>query len=107
MPLLSALLVQCFTGLSVWLASYMTKKVAIGLAAALTISTIIGVLLGAMRLAINGILIAVPSNGFVLMGLTMAFPPFASTVVSTVATVWAACVLYGWQKTALAALQRG
>lgn len=106
MPLLGSLLVQAFVGLASWLSTWMTKKIAIGIAAATVIGTMIGVLLAAMRAAINGVMTFVPADGYVLMGLNMAFPPVAAGCVTAVATVWAACTLYAWQRTALSMFLR-
>ncbi len=100
MPILGALLVTLASGLADFLVRYVTGKVAIGLAAAITLGGIIGVLLVAMRTVINPLVSAMFSTSYGNF-ISLAFPPIASTCITAYIAAWSACTLYAWQKKCL------
>jgi hypothetical protein len=100
MPLLGGLLVSLFSGLATFLASYLSKKVAIGLAAAATLGGLYGAMVVLMNNAVSPLLSALFSTSYGQF-IGLAFPPMAGTCLGIVATTWAACTLYAWQKKAL------
>lgn len=102
MPILGGLLVSLFSGLASFLASFLSKKVSIGLAAATTLGTLYGGLVVAMNTAVGPLADALFSTSYGQF-IGLAFPPLAGTCVGIIATVWAACTLYSWQKKALEA----
>jgi len=100
MPILAGLLVSLFSGLTTFLATYLSKKVAIGLAAAATLGSLYGALVVFMNAAVAPILGSLFSTSYGQF-IGLAFPPMAGTCLGIVATTWAACTLYAWQKKAL------
>lgn len=99
-PVLGTLLVSLVGSLATFLAAFVTKKIAFGLAAAIALATIITALLTTMRVIISGIEVAI-TDPHILMGLSIALPSNAAACLTAIATVWAACTLYAWQRTAL------
>ena len=100
MPLFAALFVGMVQGIASFLVLFLTKKIAFGLAAVASLAVIVGVLLSAMRTAVTAINVTV-SDPYILMGLGIGFPPNAPACIAAIATVWAACTLYAWQRKAL------
>ncbi len=106
MQLLGALFISLFSGFASFLAAYVSKKVAFGVAGAALIGTCIVALLATMRLVVAPLAAAVFSTQYgALMG--MVFPPISTSCLAAYAAVWSACVLYGWQRASIAAFQRG
>lgn len=102
MPLLASLMVGIAGQFATFLATYIGKKTAMGMAAALTLSTIIVALLVGMRACLSGIAGATGAVGGALghrflMGLGMFIPPHAGQVIGCILATWSACVLYKWQ----------
>ena len=100
MPILGGLLVSLFSGLASFLASILSKKLAIGLSAAATLGTLYGGMVVFMNTAVNPVLGALFSTSYGQF-IGLAFPPMAGTCLGIIATTWAACTLYAWQKKAL------
>jgi hypothetical protein len=100
MPILAALLVTLFTGLAGFLAQYVTKKMAIGLALVAVLATITVALLLAMRALIAGIAPTIGS-GNISIGLSIAIPSNASACITAVIACWTMCTIYTWKKKAL------
>lgn len=100
MALLGALLVNLVGGLMGFFVHFVTKKIAFGLAVVATLATIVGVVLAAMRTLITALAVTL-SDPLFQMGLAMGYPPNASACIAAIATSWAACTLYSWQRDAL------
>ena len=100
MTLLGTLLVNLFSGLMNFFVHFMTKKIAFGVAVTVTLGGIIAAVIGTMRALVAGIAVAASDPAF-LMGLSIGFPSNAPTCMAAIATCWAACTLYSWQKSAL------
>ena len=99
MPLLGGLLVNLFGGLVAFLVTWVSRKVAFGLAAVAVMS---GLTLGiyvAMRvalLALNTYVTGAPA--IFVQALQMMIPPAAPFVLATYITMWTACMVYTWQR---------
>lgn len=99
MPLLGGLLVNLFGGLVAFLVTWVSRKVAFGLAAVAVMS---GLTLGiyvAMRvalLALNTYVTGAPA--IFIQALQMMIPPAAPFVISSYVTMWTACMVYTWQR---------
>lgn len=100
MPILAGLLVTLFSGLASFLASFMSKKVAIGLAAATTLGGLYAGAVTAMNAIVAPLLGSLFSTAYGQF-IGLATPPMAGTCLGIVAGTWAACTLYAWQKKAL------
>lgn len=100
MAILANVLVSVVGGIASFLAQFVTKKIAFGLAAVTTLGVITVAVIAAMRTVVQGIAVAL-NEPLLLMGLSIGFPPNAPACVAAIATTWAACTLYGWQKSAL------
>jgi hypothetical protein len=103
MPLLGGLLVTLFSNLGVFFAAYLAKKVAFGLSAAISLGVLYGGLILFMNTTINPLVWLLFSTSYGQF-LGLAFPPIAGTCFGIVSTIWAACMLYTWQKKALDAV---
>lgn len=100
MPLLGALLVSLFSGLGSFLASFLSKKAAFGVAAAATLGTLYGAMVVFMNNAVAPILSSLFNTQYGQF-IGLAVPPLAGTCLGIIASTWAACTLYSWQKKAL------
>lgn len=99
MPLLGALLGQLFTGLVVWLAQYVTRKVAFAAAGMAMMTALTAGLYVVMRAALAttaNVTTGLPA--IFLQAMQMAIPPVAPACISTYVTVWTACTVYTWQR---------
>lgn len=97
MPLLGGLVVALATQFGSLFALWFTQKAAIGLAAVATLATIVVALLVAMRAVVSPLLAQLFATEYGQF-LGLAFPPIAGTCLAAIATTWAACTLYSWQK---------
>jgi hypothetical protein len=102
MPILGALLVTLFGQLASFFVEILAKKVAIAVAFAATLATVMGVMLALLSVVIvpvaNAIFASFPYTGW--MGLM--FPTTATSVcITALATTWSGTVLYAWQREAL------
>ena len=99
MPVLGTLLVNAFAGLVAWLTTYVTRKVAFGLAAVAGMTALTVALYVAFRAALS-VLVGVTTgvSSIFVDALQMAVPPVASVCLSTYMTMWAACSVYVWQR---------
>jgi hypothetical protein len=100
MPLLAGLLVSLFSGLASFLVTFLSKKVAFGLAAATTLAGLYGAMVVFMNNAVNPLLGALFNTQYGQF-IGLAVPPLAGTCLGIIASTWAACTLYAWQKKAL------
>lgn len=100
MPLLGGLLVSLFSGLASFFVTFMTQKIAIGLAYVTTLSAVVVVLLVLMRTVLAPLAATVYSMPYAGW-LGLVFPPAAGACLTAMATVWSGCVLYAWQRDAL------
>lgn len=99
MPLLGTLLTSLFSGLVAWLAQYVTRKVAFGLAAVATFSTLTLALYVTMRVTLSSLLAySTGAPAMFMTGLQLVMPPAAPFCVSTYVTMWTACTVYTWQR---------
>lgn len=99
MPLLGAMFVNLFAGLTAWLTAYVSRKVAFGLAAVAAYSTItiaLYVLFRGTLSALAGYSTGIPS--MFIEGARIGFPPAAPFCLSTYITLWTACTVYTWQR---------
>lgn len=108
MPILGALLTSLFGSILTFLAAYLTKKIAFGVAAVAAYSTITLALYAVFRSVLNGL------NGYVIsmpefwtLMLQISIPPAAPFCFSSYMTVWSACTVYAWQRDALDAFRGG
>lgn len=100
MPIFAAMVSLLFTKLMLFLSLMFAKKVALAILGVAALVTIAGVLYGTMR----GVVIPLATQLFStsygsIIGL--AFPPIAGTCILGITTVWTACGLYSYQRTAI------
>lgn len=99
MPLLGGMLVNLFGGLVAFLVTWVSRKVAFGLAAVAVMSGLtlgIFVLMRGTIAALNAYATGAPL--IFLQALQMMIPPAAPFVISSYITVWTACMVYTWQR---------
>lgn len=99
MPLLGGLLTTLFGSLVAWLTTYVTRKVAFGLAAVATYSALTLALYVVFRgvvSAINAQAHGAPS--IFISALQLAVPPVSTFCVGSYMTMWTACTVYTWQR---------
>ncbi|MCY1559351.1 hypothetical protein D9M68_963790 [compost metagenome] len=99
MPLLGGLLVNLFGGLVAFLVTWVSRKVAFGLAAvamssALTLALF--VLMRSLLAALNSYTTGVPA--IFVQALAMMIPPAAPFVIASYITIWTATMVYTWQR---------
>lgn len=99
MPILGGLLVNLFSGLVAWVAQFVTRKVAFGLAGVTAFTTITV----ALYVAFRAVLATLSSVSFGMppfwtMVLGIAVPPAASACLGSYMTMWTACTVYVWQR---------
>lgn len=96
MPVLASLLVSMFTALLNMFATWLTKKVAIGLAAVTTFAALTLALWTAIGLALNGISAVSGYDSGVAIGLWVAFSTNGQMVLSATVAADTAIALYRW-----------
>ncbi len=99
MPLLGGLLTNLFSGVVAWLAQFVTRKVAFGIAAVTSMSALtlgLFVVMRATLLALNSQAVGMPDLWVMTLGI--AVPPVAPFCFSSYMTIWTACTVYVWQK---------
>jgi len=100
MPLLAALLEALLSKLFLLLGLMFAKRVALAISGVVALTAISGALYATMRsvlIPLAGSLFSTSFGGI----LGMAFPPIAGNCIYAIATVWSACGLYAWQRTAI------
>lgn len=100
MPLLGGLLVNLFAGLVAALVTYVSRKIAFGIAMVTLMTGLTAALFVAMRASLSSLTSAMgegPPELF-MMCLQMAIPPIAPGCLSTYITIWTACTVYTWQR---------
>lgn len=99
MPLLGGLLVNLFGGLVAFLVTWVSRKVAFGLA---TVAVMSGLTLGIFILmrttlaALNAYVHGAPL--IMIQAIQMIIPPAAPFVLSSYVTMWTAIMVYTWQR---------
>jgi len=101
-PLLASLFIGIAGQFATFLATYMAKKTAMGVAASAVLAVIIGSLLVGMRACINALsgILSPASGGLAshfVIGLGMFIPAHAVQFLGCMLATWSACVLYKWQ----------
>lgn len=100
MPIFAAMVTALFTQIMTFMAFMFAKKVALTILGVAALVTIAGVLYATMR----GVVVPLAAQLFStsygsIIGL--AFPPIAGQCILGITTVWAACGLYSYQRTAI------
>lgn len=100
MPLFALFFGGVMSGFASFLATFLTRKVAVVSAALIALGTITGALLLGFNTLVTPLVAQMFSSQYgQFMGL--AFPPVAGTCLAALGTGWAACTLYAWQFKAL------
>lgn len=100
MPIFAAMVSLLFTKLMLFLGFMFAKKVALVLLGVTALVTISAALYGVMRGVVIPLASALFSTSYGSI-LGLAFPPIAGTCIVGIFTVWSACGLYSWQRTAI------
>lgn len=99
MPLLGGLLVNLFGGLVAFLVTWVSRKVAFGLAAVAVMSGLTLALFVAMRVTLGALnSYATGAPAIFLQAMQMMVPPAAPFVISAYITTWTAVMVYTWQR---------
>jgi len=101
MPLLGALLVGLFGGLTTFLAEFVGKKVAVALAYAAVLTSSFVALLALLGSVVAPLLAGLFSSFPYVGWMGLAFPPVTGACLAALATTWAGCMLYKWQRDVL------
>jgi len=97
---LSGLLIAISTGLASFFVRFFVARVAIATAGVAALATISVALLVAFNAAVAP-LVSTLNATWAGPWIGMAFPPVSGQCMTAVALCWAACTLYGWQKSAV------
>lgn len=99
MPLLGTLFVNLFSGLVAWFTTYVTRKIAFGLAAVAAYGVLTVGMFVAYRAVLAGLNVGLSGLPAMFVdGLAMGVPPVAPACVSAYVTMWTACTVYTWQR---------
>lgn len=101
MPILGSLLVSMFGGLVGFFTQWLTKKVAIGVAAVATFTALTLTLWSAIGAAMMTVVAVVPSDSALLIGLWVAWPDNAHTCIAATIAADTAIALYKWNTESL------
>lgn len=99
MPLLGGLLVNLFGGLVAFLVTWVSRKVAFGMAAVALLSSLTLTIFALMRvilLALNSYVTGAPL--IMVQALQMMIPPAAPVCLAAYVTMWTAIMVYTWQR---------
>lgn len=96
MPLLAALVLNIATALSSFFATYVTKKLAIGMAAITALSGLLLGLYGTLSFLLNSVASQVPDIPGVSIGIWMAVPPILPVCFSAIISTDTAVALFRW-----------
>lgn len=96
MPLLGSLILGLFSGFAGFFAQWLTRKVAIVVAAVSAFGVLSGALFFGTIAAINGLVVAFPSSPALLTGLYLCVPDNAPTVVAACLSFDAVLAVYRW-----------
>lgn len=100
MPLLAALINLLFGKIMLFMGLLFAKRVALTIGGIAALSTCAALLYAAMRNVVIPLANSLFSTSYgSIIGL--AFPPIAGPCILSIATVWAACGLYSYQRTAI------
>lgn len=100
MPILGALVTLLFSKLMLFMGLLFAKKVALTLLGVAALATIAGALYATMRSVVIPLASSLFSTSYgSIIGL--AFPPIAGQCILAITTVWSACALYSYQRTAI------
>lgn len=98
---LGQLLITLFVGLATFLAQWLSKKLALGLAAVATFGIITTALFVLLRSTLSTLSSSSSIGGVAAHFFGAAIPPVAPMCISAYTTVWVGCTLYRWQVKAL------
>jgi hypothetical protein len=98
MPLLATFLFNVFSAFAVWLAKYLTQKVAVTIA----IVTVVTLLFTAFYYAARTIIIAgfagaATVSPMFAVGISIVISPHSASLVSSYITFWSVVELYKWK----------
>ena len=96
MPILGTLLGSIFTNLVGVFTQWFSKKVALGAAAVATFATLTGVLWLGIGAALSSMVVMVPVDSAILLGMYVAIPSNAQSVISATIAADTAIALYKW-----------
>jgi len=108
MPLLGGLLINLFGGLVAYLVTWVSRKVAFGLAAVTMSSALtlgLFVLMRSVLAALNSYATGVPA--LFINALSMMIPPAAPFVIGSYITIWTAVMVYTWQRDLIILFAKG
>lgn len=100
MPIFAALVSALFTKLMLFMGILFAKKVALTILGVTALATVAGVLYATMRAVIVPLAASLFSTSYGSI-LGLAFPPIAGQCILGITTVWVACGLYSYQRTAI------
>lgn len=96
MPLLGGLLVSIFSHLVGFFVQWMSKKIAIGAAAVAVFLSLTLALWAAVGAILNTVVVMLPADSGILMGMWVAIPDNAQAVVAATIACDTAIALYRW-----------
>lgn len=96
MPILGALLVSLFAGIAEFLVKFLSKKLAISLAAVTVLGTLTVGMFAALSVVFGGAVGAFPDYPGIATAVWVATPPAVSASISAVIGVDAAVAIYKW-----------
>lgn len=96
MPLLAALIINIASALSGWLATYVTKKLAVGMAAIAVLSGLLLGLYATLSLLLNSIASAFPAMPGASIGIWVAVPDMLPACFSAIISTDTAIALFRW-----------
>ena len=96
MPILASLFTSLFSGLAGLFAITVSRKVAFGFAAIGTFATLTVALYGAIGVLYTGVTSMIPVDSAILMGMWVATPDNAQSVIAATIACDSAIALYRW-----------
>lgn len=96
MPILAGLLASIFSGIVGFLTRWLSKKLAFGIAAVAVFASLTLVLWAAIGAALSTVVVMIPGDSRVLMGLWVAIPDNAQTILAATVAADTAIALYRW-----------
>lgn len=96
MPLLATLLSNLFGAVAGWLATFVGKRLAVGMTAVATLAGLTATFYGAMSLLLNGIAAGVPSMPGAEIGMWVACPNNLPVCFSAILSCDVTVALYRW-----------
>jgi len=98
MPLLATFLFNVFSGLVVWLAKFLTQKVAVAAALIVVVTALFVALYVSLRAAISAAIVGAGSlHPMFAVGVSVVVSPHTAALISSYMTFWALVELYKWK----------